>query len=57
MPGGKGPGPSIKRPKQYESIKKKLMAEGLSETEAQTRAAKISNAAMNKFLRSKRRRG
>jgi hypothetical protein len=37
MPGGKRPGPSIKRPEQYEALKK----EGYSKE----RAAKISNKA------------
>ena len=37
---GKNPGPSIKRPKMYEALKKK----GLSKT----RAAKISNAQAKK---------
>jgi hypothetical protein len=57
MPGGKGPGPSIKHAKQYEGIKKKLLAEGMSEQEAKTRAAKISNSAfMNNLLRAKKRK-
>jgi hypothetical protein len=37
MPGAKSPGPSIKRPEQYEALKE----EGFSKE----RAAKISNAA------------
>lgn len=40
MPGGKGPGPSIKKPKVYEALKK----EGMSKT----KAAKISNAQAKK---------
>ena len=36
MPGGKDPGPSIKKPKEYEALKDK----GYSKT----KAAKISNA-------------
>ena len=36
MPGGKKPGPSIKKPSEYEALKKK----GYSKT----KAAKISNA-------------
>ena len=42
MPGGKDPGPSIKRPAQYEAIKK----EGGSESQAnKSKAAAISNEA------------
>jgi hypothetical protein len=37
---GKKPGPSIKKPKTYEALKKKGMSK--------TRAAKISNAQANK---------
>lgn len=37
MPGGKSPGPSIKKPEMYEALKKKGMTK--------TKAAKISNAA------------
>lgn len=37
MPGGKRPGPSIKRPKVYEALKKR---KGMSKT----KAAKIANA-------------
>lgn len=36
MPGGKKPGPSIKKPDEYEALKKKGMSK--------TKAAKISNA-------------
>ncbi|MEA2683508.1 MAG: hypothetical protein QOK05_1836 [Chloroflexota bacterium] len=36
MPGGKGPGPSVKKPKTYEALKEKGMSK--------ERAAKISNA-------------
>jgi len=36
MPGGKKPGPSIKKPKVYEALKKKGMSK--------TQAARISNA-------------
>lgn len=36
MPGGKDPGPSIKKPKVYEALKEKGMSK--------ERAAKISNA-------------
>ena len=36
MPGGKSPGPSIKKPKEYEDLKKQGMSK--------TKAAKISNA-------------
>ena len=42
---GKKPGPSIKRPKTYEALKKK----GISKT----RAAKISNAQANKQSKGK----
>lgn len=35
---------SLQSPKQYEAVKKQLMADGMSEAEAKTRAAKISNA-------------
>lgn len=37
MPGGKSPGPSIKKPDMYEALKEKGMSK--------TKAAKISNAA------------
>lgn len=37
MPGGKSPGPSIKKPDMYEALKNKGMSK--------TKAAKISNAA------------
>lgn len=40
MPGGKKPGPSIKRPAQYEALRK----QGMSKEQA----AKISNAAAKK---------
>ena len=40
MPGGKTPGPSIKRPAQYEALKRKGMSKG--------KAARISNAAARK---------
>jgi hypothetical protein len=40
MPGGKDPGPSIKKPKVYE----KLRSKGMSKT----KAAKISNAQASK---------
>lgn len=40
MPGGKTPGPSVKRPAQYEALRK----EGYSKQSA----AKISNAAAKK---------
>lgn len=40
MPGGKSPGPSIKKPRVYEALKK----EGYSKTSA----AKISNAQAKK---------
>ena len=36
MPGGKSPGPSIKRPKMYEDLKEQGMSKG--------KAARISNA-------------
>lgn len=36
MPGGKKPGPSIKKPKVYEALKRQGMSK--------TKAAKISNA-------------
>lgn len=37
MPGGKDPGPSIKKPKMYEDLKDQGMSKG--------KAARISNAA------------
>ena len=40
MPHGKKPGPSIKRPAQYEALKRQGMSK--------ERAAKISNAAARK---------
>jgi hypothetical protein len=40
MPGGKDPGPSIKRPAQYEALKDKGMSK--------EKAAKISNASAKK---------
>lgn len=40
MPGGKDPGPSIKKPKTYEALKEKGMSK--------ERAAKISNAQAKK---------
>lgn len=40
MPGGKRPGPSIKKPEVYEKLKKKGMSK--------TQAAKISNAQAKK---------
>jgi hypothetical protein len=40
MPGGKKPGPSVKKPKTYEALKDKGMSK--------ERAAKISNAQANK---------
>lgn len=40
MPGGKKPGPSIKRPKTYEALRDKGMSK--------ERAAKISNAQARK---------
>lgn len=40
MPGGKDPGPSIKKKDTYEALKKKGMSK--------TRAAKISNAQAKK---------
>lgn len=40
MPGGKDPGPSIKKPKVYEALKDKGMSK--------TKAAKISNAQAKK---------
>lgn len=40
MPGGKSPGPSIKKKDTYEALKKKGMSK--------TRAAKISNAQYDK---------
>lgn len=40
MPGGKKPGPSVKKPAMYEALKK----EGMSKE----KAAKISNAAAKK---------
>jgi hypothetical protein len=45
MPGGKKPGPSIKRPKQYEALRR----EGMSKESA----AKISNAAAAKAKKKK----
>ena len=45
MPGGKKPGPSIKKPKVYEALK----AKGMSKT----KAAKISNAMASKGRRKK----
>jgi hypothetical protein len=44
MPGGKDPGPSIKRPKVYEALKEKGMSK--------EKAAKISNAGTSKAKRS-----
>ena len=40
MPGGKDPGPSIKKPKAYEALRDKGMSK--------ERAAKISNAQASK---------
>lgn len=40
MPGGRKPGPSIKRPAQYEALREKGMSK--------ERAARISNAAARK---------
>ena len=40
MPGGKKPGPSIKKPKTYEALREKGMGK--------TKAAKISNAQARK---------
>jgi hypothetical protein len=40
MPGGKKPGPSIRKPRVYEALKKKGMSK--------ERAAKISNAMARK---------
>ena len=45
MPGGKKPGPSIKRPKVYEALKDKGMPK--------ERAAKISNAQAKKAKQKK----
>jgi hypothetical protein len=45
MPGGKDPGPSIKRPEVYEALKDKGMSK--------ERAAKISNAGTSKPKREK----
>lgn len=43
MPGGKSPGPSVKKPKVYEALRDKGMSK--------TRAAKISNAQAKKGKR------
>jgi hypothetical protein len=40
MPGGKKPGPSVKKPEQYEALREKGMSK--------ERAAKISNASASK---------
>lgn len=40
MPGGKSPGPSVKKPKTYEALKEKGMSK--------SQAAKISNAQYDK---------
>lgn len=45
MPGGKDPGPSVKRPEVYEALKDKGMSK--------ERAAKISNAGTSKAKREK----
>lgn len=46
MPGGKDPGPSIKKKSTYEAVKKKL---GNPESEAtKAKAAKIANAQYDK---------
>ncbi len=45
MPGGKSPGPSIKKPKVYEALKR----EGMSKS----KAAAISNAQAKKGKRGK----
>jgi len=45
MPGGKDPGPSIKRPAVYEALKDKGMSK--------EKAAKISNAGTSKAKREK----
>jgi len=45
VPGGKKPGPSIKKPKVYEALKEKGMSK--------ERAAKISNAQAKKSKRKK----
>lgn len=45
MPGGKDPGPSIKRPEAYEALKDKGMSK--------EKAAKISNAGTSHKKRSK----
>lgn len=44
MPGGKGPGPSVKDPGHYEKLKRHFMEQGMSEDAAQEKAARISNA-------------
>lgn len=50
MPGGKSPGPSIKKPEMYEALKEKGMSKG--------KAARISNAAAAGTLnRGKKKRG
>lgn len=52
MPGGKSPGPSIKKPDTYEALKKKGMSK--------TKAAKISNAqaagTINRKKKTKKRK-
>lgn len=56
MPGGKGPGPSIKNAAAYEAIKKKLNEEhpGWSDARVKEHAARISNAShMNHYIRSR----
>ncbi len=53
---GKGPGPSIKNPDQYEAIKASLKKEhpDWSEEKIKSSAAAISNShKMNGFIRSK----
>lgn len=51
MPRGKTPGPSIKNPRMYEAVKKRLKARGMTEDAAQERAARISNAYKSKKKR------
>lgn len=46
---------SIKKPSEYEAIKQKLIQKGVPEDEAQTRAARISNADAKKERRKKKR--
>ncbi|HEX9108656.1 MAG TPA: hypothetical protein VF832_15535 [Longimicrobiales bacterium] len=54
MPGKKKPGPSIKRPAQYEAIKAEMLKSGMPMDRAQMRAARISNGLAKKKRKAKK---